>query len=186
MSTKVLVVDDKQMMRDSVGTILQRAGYQVFAAGDGNTALDLMARHRPAAVITDLKMPEMDGLELLSRLRAADDSLPVVLMTAYGTVDAAVMAMKKGAFDFVQKPFEGEHLMMTIRRAVEHRRLRQENAVLRINNNAYEGTPELIGKSTVMKQLGQTIQQIAHSHGTVMISGESGTGKEGDIVKSCG
>lgn len=178
MSTRILVVDDKQMMRDSVGTILQRAGFQVVVAGDGNTALDLMARHRPAAVITDLKMPEMDGLELLGRLRAADDSLPVVLMTAFGTVDTAVQAMKEGAFDFVQKPFEGDHLVMTIRRAVEHRRLRQENAALRISSGNYDDSPVLVGQSAVMKRLGQTIQKIAQSHGTVLISGESGTGKE--------
>ena len=124
--TKVLVVDDKQMMRDSVGATLQRAGFQVVAAADGSTALQHVARHRPAAVITDLKMPEMDGLELLTRLRAADDQLPVVLMSAYGSVDAAVKAMKSGAFDFIQKPFEGDQLVMTVRRAVEHRRLLQE------------------------------------------------------------
>ncbi len=178
MSTKILVVDDKQMMRDSVGSILQRAGYQVIAAGDGAAGLDMMARHRPAAIITDLKMPQMDGVELLNRVRAADDTLPVVLMTAYGTVDAAVQAMKDGAFDFVQKPFEGEQLLMTIRRAVEHRRLHQENAALRINAGAFDDSPALVGKAAVMKRLGQTIQQIAHSHGAVLISGESGTGKE--------
>jgi DNA-binding NtrC family response regulator len=178
MSNKILVVDDKQMMRDSVGAILQRAGFAVIAAGDGNTALGHVAKHRPAAVITDLKMPEMDGLELLSRLRAADDQLPVILMTAYGSVDSAVKAMKDGAFDFVQKPFEGDQLVMTIRRAVEHRRLQQENAALRISSRAFDDSPVLVGQAPIMKQLGQTIQQVAHSHGTVLISGESGTGKE--------
>ncbi len=178
MSDKILVVDDKQMMRDSVGATLQRAGYQVVAAGDGNAALKLMARHRPAAVITDLKMPEMDGLELLKRLRAADDQLPVVLMTAYGTIDAAVEAMKNGAFDFIQKPFEGRQLVMTIRRAVEHRRLMEENAALKTNQQPSEVGPVLVGRSKAMKQLGQQIQRIAQSQGTVLICGESGTGKE--------
>ena len=178
MATKVLVVDDKQMMRDSVGAILQQAGYQVVASPDGNGALGMVARHRPAAVVTDLRMPEMDGLELLSRLGAADDTLPVVLMTAYGTVDDAVSAMKQGAFDFIQKPFEGDELLMTVRRAVEHRRLQQENAALRTNARTMDASPALVGKSPVMKQLAQTIQQIARSHGTVLISGESGTGKE--------
>ena len=93
MNAKVLVVDDKAMVRDSVGATLQRAGYQVIAAGDGQTAMGMVSHHRPAAVITDLKMAEMDGLELLNRLRQADDHLPVVLMTAYGTVETAVEAM---------------------------------------------------------------------------------------------
>ena len=176
--TKVLVVDDKQMMRDSVGATLQRAGFQVVAAGDGATALNHVARHRPAAVITDLKMPEMDGLELLTRLRGADDQLPVVLMSAYGSVDAAVRAMKSGAFDFIQKPFEGDQLVMTMRRAVEHRRLLQENAALKSNAQAYDNMPVLVGRSPVMRQLAQQIQQIARSQGTVLISGQSGTGKE--------
>ena len=178
MAAKVLVVDDKQMMRDSVGAILQRADYQVVASADGNAALGMVARHRPAAVVTDLKMPEMDGLELLTRLRAADDSLPVILMTAYGSVNDAVTAMKQGAFDFIQKPFEGDQLIMTVRRAVEFRRLQQENAALRTNARALDDAPVLVGKSPAMKQLAQTIQQIARSHGTVLISGESGTGKE--------
>ncbi len=178
MSTKILVVDDKQMMRDSVGATLQRAGYQVVTTAEGSAALNLLGKHRPAAVITDLKMPEMDGLELLSRLRQADDSLPVILMTAYGSIEEAVQAMKDGAFDFIQKPFEGEQLVMTVRRAVEHRRLLQENAALRTSARMYETGPVLVGRSTAMRQVAHQIQQIANSHGTVLISGESGTGKE--------
>ncbi len=178
MSNKILVVDDKQMMRDSVGSTLQRAGYGVVVASDGNAALTMVAKHRPAAVITDLKMPEMDGLELLSRLRQADDQLPVVLMTAYGSVNDAVSAMKKGAFDFIQKPFEGDQLVMVMRRAVEHSRLLRENAALRTVTAPQGDTPALIGKSPVMRQLAQQIHQIANSHGTVLICGESGTGKE--------
>jgi DNA-binding NtrC family response regulator len=185
---KILIVDDKQIMRDSVGTTLQRAGYAVVAAPDGETALRMVARHRPAAVISDVKMPEMDGLELLSRLRQADDTLPVVLMTAYGSIDTAVAAMKDGAFDFVQKPFEGEQLIHTVRRAVEHRRLVQENTAVRGggagggsgggNGSQAQMGPALIGRTPVMKRLAQQIQQIAHSQGTVLVCGESGTGKE--------
>jgi len=178
MSSKVLVVDDKQMMRDSVGTTLQRAGYSVVAASDGNTALNMVAKHRPAAVVTDLRMPAMDGLELLKRLRQADDQLPVVLMTAFGSVNDAVSAMKQGAFDFVQKPFEGDQLVMVIRRAVEHSRLLRENAALRTVTAPQSDTPVLVGKSAAMRQLAQQIHQIASSHGTVLICGESGTGKE--------
>ena len=179
MSEKVLVVDDKQMMRDSVGATLQRAGYGIVAAADGNAALDAVGRHRPVAVVTDLKMPEMDGLELLTRLRQADDQLPVVLMTAYGTIDDAVRAMKEGAFDFIQKPFDNEQLVMVVHRAVEHRRLRQENAALKTEASGREdATRALIGHSPAMTRVAQQIEQIADSHGTVLITGESGTGKE--------
>jgi len=178
-TAKILVVDDKQMMRDSVAATLQRAGYQVITASDGDAALKMMARHRPAAVISDLKMPEMDGLELLSRIRDADDQLPMVLMTAYGTVDAAVQAMKNGAFDFIQKPFEGQQLVMTMRRAIEYRQLLRDNAALRTSQEGdHSNEPVLVGRSNPMRSLAGQIQKIAHSHGTVLICGESGTGKE--------
>ncbi|MEX2388811.1 MAG: sigma-54 dependent transcriptional regulator [Phycisphaeraceae bacterium] len=175
---KVLIVDDKQMMRDSVGATLQRAGYAVVAANDGGAALEMVARHRPCAVVTDLKMPEMDGLELLRHLKQADDQLPVVLMTAYGSVNDAVSAMKHGAFDFIQKPFEGDQLVMVVRRAVEHRQLVRENAVLKSEARSQGDMPSLIGRSSAMRGVTQQIEQIADSHGTVLIAGESGTGKE--------
>ncbi len=175
---KILIVDDKPMMRDSIAATLQRAGFGVVAAGDGNTALKLLSRHRPWAVITDLKMPEMDGLELLRRLRSADDQLPVILMTAYGSIDTAVDAMRAGAFDFIQKPFEGQHLVMTLRRATEHYRLVQENAALRSDQDEQGRQPALVGQSPAMRQLAAQIQRIGQSQGTVLICGESGTGKE--------
>lgn len=178
MSAKVLIVDDKQLMRDSIGATLQRAGYQVVAAADGNTALGLVGRHRPEAVVTDLKMPEMDGMELLARLLKADDQLPVVLMTAFGTIETAVAAMKQGAFDFIQKPFEGDRLVMTVQRAVEHRRLVRENAALKSQVRGMHPPPVMVGRSPVMRQLAGQIQQMAQSQGTVLICGESGTGKE--------
>ena len=178
MGIKILVVDDKQMMRDSVGTTLQRAGYQVVAASDGKAALKMLTRHRPAAVVTDLKMPEMDGLELLSRLRQGDEQLPVVLMTAYGSVESAVEAMKEGAFDFIQKPFEGDQLVTTVGRAVEHRRLVGQEGRAKTKVDSFGDAPVLVGQSPVMRVLAGQIQQIARSNGTVLISGESGTGKE--------
>ncbi len=176
--SKVLVVDDKQIMRDSVGGTLQRAGYQVVSAADGPTALAALGRHRPQAVLTDLKMPEMDGLDLLARIRAVDDQVPVVIMTAYGTVGEAVQAMKMGAFDFIQKPFEGDQLVVTLKRAVEHQQLVQENAALKVSHQPPEMEPVLIGSSPLMRQVAQQIQQISRSSGTVLINGESGTGKE--------
>ena len=178
MSMKVLVVDDKQLMRDSVGATLQRAGYTVVVANNGKDAVDKIARHQPAVVVTDLKMPEMTGLELLQHLREADADLPVVLMTAYGTVGDAVEAMKHGAFDFVQKPFEGDQLVVVVKRAVEHRRLRQENDALKADHAERVVGPSLVGSSGPMWSLATQIRQVALSSGTVLIQGESGTGKE--------
>ncbi|MBX2852190.1 MAG: sigma-54 dependent transcriptional regulator [Phycisphaeraceae bacterium] len=181
MSIKVLVVDDKQMMRDSVGATLQRAGYTVVVANNGRDAVAKLARHQPAVVVTDLKMPEMTGLELLQHLREADSDLPVVLMTAYGTVGDAVEAMKRGAFDFVQKPFEGDQLVVVVKRAVEHRQLRKENAALKADRaDRVERVvgPALVGSSGPMRSLATQIRQVALSSGTVLIQGESGTGKE--------
>jgi DNA-binding NtrC family response regulator len=129
--SRVLVVDDKELMRDSVGATLQRAGLAVVSAPNAEAAIAMIARHHPDAVITDLKMPGVDGLELLRRIKEADDTLPVVLMTAYGTVDTAVQAMKFGAFDYITKPFEGDELVITMKRALQHARLVRENAVLR-------------------------------------------------------
>ena len=175
---KILVVDDKQMMRDSVGSTLQRAGFTVVVAADGDTALRMVAKHKPVAVVTDLKMPRMTGIELQDRLRQVDATLPVVLMTAYGSVNDAVAAMKQGAFDFIQKPFEGDQLLMVVRRAVEHRSLLQGNEVLRSNVRTLEEEPSFVGNSPAMRHVAQQIRQIAHSHGTVLVCGESGTGKE--------
>ncbi|WP_432799449.1 sigma-54-dependent transcriptional regulator [Poriferisphaera sp. WC338] len=178
MSQKILVVDDKQMMRDSVGATLQRGGFVIVSASNGKMALEMVAKHQLAAVITDLKMPEMDGLELLQQLRQADDQLPVVLMTAFGKVNDAVSAMKAGAFDFIQKPFEGDQLVVVMKRAVKHRELVQENAALKQAARMIDDMPTMVGRSAGMRRVAQQIHQIANSSGTVLICGESGTGKE--------
>ncbi len=187
MMRTVLVVDDKEMMRDSVASTLQRAGFAVLTAPDGAAGLDLAAQKRPDAVVTDMKMPGLSGMELLEKLRAVDDELPVVLMTAFGTIETAVKAMKLGAFDYLTKPFEGDELVITVKRAVEHRRLVRENAVLRAGAEApRDGTPEgrrtgldrLIGGSPAMRALRDQVASIANSGGTVLVTGESGAGKE--------
>ena len=180
MTSKILMVDDKPMMRDSVGRTLQRAGFQVVAAGNGNAAMAMMGRHRPAAVITDLRMPEMDGLELLDRLRQIDDQLPVVLMTAYGTIDTAVNAMKRGAFDFIQKPFAADQLVATVRRAVQHRQLFKDDRPRPCGSASGDSTslPLMVCQSPAMGRLIDQVRQIARSQAAVLICGESGTGKE--------
>ncbi|MCG8618014.1 MAG: sigma-54 dependent transcriptional regulator, partial [Desulfobacterales bacterium] len=175
--TRILVVDDKQMMRDSVTTTLSRAGFQPIAAPDGPTALELIERHRPAAMVTDLKMPGMDGLSLLRHALEREPNLPIILMTAYASVETAVQAMKDGAFDYIQKPFDGDELVVAVKRAAEHYRLKRENEALRCNNEPGRHT-QLIGESGPMRELRSQIDQIADSHSTVLITGESGTGKE--------
>ena len=190
---KILVVDDKQMMRDSVAATLQRAGFVVVVANGGATALEMIGRHHPVAVVTDLKMPGMDGLALLNHLVEADPDLPVVLMTAYGCINDAVGAMKAGAFDFVQKPFEGDQLVMVVKRAVKHRAQRAASAIPRsvvaraanVNGTAAAApvgpvieSPALVGDSPAMRAIGQQVEQIAASEHTVLIQGASGTGKE--------
>src|SRR5689334_21660130 len=124
--SKILVVDDKEMMRDSVATTLARKNHSVVAASSAKSALEKLAERPSDAVITDLQMPDADGLELLAEIRKIDEQLPVILMTAYGTVDSAVTAMKQGAYDYITKPFSGDALLVTIERAVEHARLVKE------------------------------------------------------------
>lgn len=183
----VLVVDDKDMLRDSVGATLQRAGFQVVSAPDAISALELIAKRRPDAVVTDLKMPGMTGIELLQKAREIDDQLPVVLMTAFGTVDTAVQAIKLGAFDYITKPFEGDELIIAVKRAIEHSRVLKENAVLKSaadpatlpqQSEGPHGLDRVIGDSASMRRVKQQVMAVAESHGTVLICGESGTGKE--------
>src|SRR5262245_37343383 len=131
--SRILVVDDKEMMRDSVATTLSRKGHTVVAVTGARPALEKLAERQFEAVITDLQMPDMDGVELLSEIRKLDEQLPVILMTAYGTVETAVAAMKQGAYDYITKPFSGDALLVTIERAVERARLVRENNILRAN-----------------------------------------------------
>ena len=126
MST-ILIVDDKEMMRDSVATTLTRKGYAVISAATAPAALEKLAQRSVDAVITDLQMPEMSGLELLEAIRRLDEQLPVVMMTAYGTVETAVQAMKQGAYDYITKPFSGDELLVAVQRAIDHSRLVREN-----------------------------------------------------------
>ena len=188
--TTVLIVDDKEMLRDSVGVTLQRAGFSIVAAPGGEQALAAIARKKPQVVVTDLKMPGMSGVELLERIRAFDADLPVVLMTAYGTIDTAVKAMRLGAYTYLTKPFEGDELVVSVKRAIEHGRLKRENEVLRrsIPNEsgasrgagvaAATGLDRIIGGSRALACLKEEIRAIAGSQGAVLIHGESGVGKE--------
>jgi len=183
MAHTVLVVDDKEMMRDSVGSTLTRAGFTVRTATDGRGALKEIASRRPDAVITDLSMPGMSGVDLLGEVRALDDDLPVVLMTAFGTVETAVEAMKRGAFDYITKPFEGDEMIIAVKRAIAHAKVVRENALLKAQSGMGQpsslcGLERLVGDSTAMRKVREQVKAVAASNGTVLITGESGTGKE--------
>lgn len=181
MPHSVLVVDDKEMIRDSVGSTLTRAGFAVRTASDGRAALKEVAARRPDAVITDLSMPGMTGVDLISEVRAIDDDLPIILMTAFGTVETAVDAMKRGAFDYITKPFEGDELIIAVKRAISHAKVVQENALLKASVSqtaGLSGLERLVGDSTAMRKVREQVRAVAASNGTVLITGESGTGKE--------
>src|SRR4029077_10736603 len=145
----VLIVDDKEMMRDSLSLALARAGHKAVTTGDPAEAPALARQHRPACVITDLKMPKMDGIELLQKLRAEQPDLPVILMTAFATISTAVQAMRLGAFDYVQKPFESGEILVVVEKAVEHQKLVSENAAFRANAEA-QPPKVLVGESDGM------------------------------------
>jgi len=182
--SSILVVDDKEIMRDSVGATLRRAGMEVMVADGAEAALEAVALRRPDAIVTDLKMPGMTGLELLERVLRIDEDLPVVLMTAFGTIETAVRAIKMGAFDYITKPFEGDELVIAAKRAVAHGRVVRENAVLRVSSGGGEadrstsGLDRIIGDSPAIRRVKEQVIAVAESHGNVLICGESGTGKE--------
>jgi two-component system NtrC family response regulator len=183
--SRILVVDDKEMMRDSVATTLARKGHTVITASSGKMALEKLAERPADVVITDLAMPEMTGIELLAEIRKLDDQLPVILMTAYGTIETAVAAMKEGAYDYITKPFSGDEIEIIVDRALERQQLRDENRNLRNDNNQLRNQlkekytfSSIVGVSGVMREVYDKIEMIAPSKATVLILGESGTGKE--------
>jgi DNA-binding NtrC family response regulator len=174
----VLIIDDKEMMRDSLSLTLTRAGHKVVTSEDPTIGLDLLRQHRPSVVITDLKMPKMDGIELLQKIKAEQPDVPVILMTAFATISTAVQAMKLGAFDYVQKPFESDEILVIVERALQHSQLMADNAAFRANAEA-QPPRVLVGNSQRMSDVRTRISQVAASaNATVLISGESGTGKE--------
>ncbi len=175
---RILVVDDQEMMRDSLAATLAREGHEVVAAGDGTAAMARLSQSRFDLLITDLKMPKMTGIELLSEARKLRAEMPVVLMTAFASVQTAVEAMKLGAYDYIQKPFDGEEIKLLVERTLEHNRLIRENQALRTMNESTLAPRPLIGASAAMEQVRQRVQQVARSSATVLIRGESGTGKE--------
>src|SRR3954468_17832294 len=176
---RILVVDDQELMRDSLAANLVREGHEVVATHDGTVAVSrLEGSTRFDLLITDLKMPKMTGIELLAEAKRLRPDMPVVLMTAFATVQTAVEAMKLGAYDYIQKPFDGEEIKLLVERTLEHNRLIKENQALRTMAEQQLAPRPLVGGGATMGGGRKQIELVARSSATVLIHGESGTGKE--------
>src|SRR6201993_1448520 len=174
----LLLVEDKPELRTMLRKALERAGYAVEEAPDGAAAIQKIRARRYVLVITDLKMPGASGLDVLRETKQADATIPVILLTAFGSVEEAVSAMKEGAFDFLQKPVDLDHLKVLVQRAARQQELLRENLLLREDFAARYGFPRIIGEHASIREISQQIQRIAATDSTALLLGESGTGKE--------
>lgn len=175
---QVLVAEDERAARSSLTALLQSVGFKVLPAEDGETALSLLLHEEPEAALLDIRMPGIDGLEVLRRSREGGSDTAVIIMTAHGDSSAAIEAMKLGAFDYVTKPIDFDSLLPQLRRAIEHRKLAKNAAEEHGKSSETERVPAMIGHSPVMQDVYKRIGQVAASDATVLVRGESGTGKE--------
>ncbi len=175
MKPRILVIDDESAIRDSMRMILEYEGYEFFGAGTGEEGIALIQRDSFDLVFLDIKMPGMDGLEALGKIKSIAESLPVVIISGHGTVSTAVEATKLGAFDFIEKPLATERILLTIRNAIGFSRLNDENRSLK---RVVEVRHEMVGASPLLKEVLETVRRAAPTNATVLIRGESGVGKE--------
>ena len=180
MAPLVLIVDDERPNLESLGKILEREGWRVALASSGSEALEVARREHPSVVITDLMMPGMSGESLLRALKAVSPEIEVVLMTAYGTVESAVAAMKEGAYDFITKPLKRQAVVKSVRQALEKSSLVAENRALRARLATFDPGAEggLLGSAPAFRAVLETLRQVAPTNASVLLVGESGTGKE--------
>jgi DNA-binding NtrC family response regulator len=174
----LLLVEDKNELRTMLRKALERSGYTVDEAPDGTAAIQKVRARRYLLVITDLKMPGASGLDVLRETKHADAAIPVILLTAFGSVEEAVTAMKEGAFDFLQKPVDLDHLKLLVQRAARQQEMLRENLLLREEYTARYGFPRIVGEHASIREISQQIQRIAATDSTALLLGESGTGKE--------
>jgi len=172
-------VDDERLVRQSLEKEFARQGYSVLSADNGKEALSLVEEETPDLVLLDLKLPDMDGIEVLKHLRKRDQNLTVLIITAYGSIDTAIQAMRLGAYDYVTKPFDLEAISLSVRKALETTHLKKEVTYFRTQETARFGLHRIVGESPATKELRQRVKQIAQSEAsTVLLEGESGTGKD--------
>jgi two-component system nitrogen regulation response regulator NtrX len=175
MKSRVLVIDDEAAIRDSLRMILEYEDYQFMGAASGQEALDVVRRERPDIVLLDIKMPGMDGMEVLRKLRALDEGLPVVMISGHGTTATAVEAIRSGAIDFLDKPLSSERVIVTLRNVLRQSELSSENRDLKV---AMESKYELVGQSPALRNVLEAVTRAAPTNATVLLLGESGVGKE--------
>jgi two-component system response regulator AtoC len=175
---RVLVVDDEENLRLVLRTLLRRHGYEVETAESGEDALGMVDSFGPDVVLTDVRMPKMGGLDLLTTLKAKGNEATVIVMSAYGNMDLALEAMKAGAYDYVQKPFKPDEVVLALRKAEERELLRRENRALRDEIRKEHRFEDILAKSQKMQDIFRTISKIAEYKTTVLVAGESGVGKE--------
>ncbi len=180
---RILVIDDEENMRHMLSVLLQRENFQVSLASNGQQGIDIIRRRQFAVVLCDVKMPEMNGLEFLTALRNLGSNVPIVMMSAFGTVELAVEAMKQGADDFITKPFQGEEVILILEKVLNQQSLKEENESLRKRLREVTGDSEnafsaLKGKSEALRKIIAQAGKIARYKTTVLVTGESGTGKE--------
>ena len=175
MKSRILVVDDEAEIRRSVRMILEYEGFEVLEASSGPDGVALAERESPDLVFLDIKMPGMDGLDALQRIKASNEALPVVIISGHGTVSTAVEATKAGAFDFIEKPLTTERVLVTIRNALDRTRLADENKSLK---RAVEVRHQMVGESPGLRQVWDSIKRASPTNATVLLLGESGVGKE--------
>ena len=176
MNDKILIVDDEPSNRSILSQELIHEGYSVLAASDGREALRKVEASRPDLIILDYMMPDLSGLEVLKELRKKENDTPVVMITAYGTMERAVEAMKEGAYDFITRPFEPDHIALVVRKALERQRLKRGVEIL--SEEVEERYRLVVGDSVAMKHAVDLAKKAAGSNATVLLLGESGTGKE--------
>jgi DNA-binding NtrC family response regulator len=178
MDKLILVVDDDNLVNEFINETLSRSGYKVHSASSGSEALQMMDEYDFDLVLTDVRMPEMDGISLMTEIKKLNPDLVVVVITAYGTVQNAVDAMKKGAYDYILKPFSPDEIQIVVDRALEHRALTMENIVLRAQIRDKYRFENIIGQNKRLLDIFDLIKTAANSKATILLTGESGTGKE--------
>ena len=174
----ILIVDDEKNYPRILGAVLEEEGFEILTANSGAEALGILHNSDIDLVLTDMKMPQMDGIDLLEKIKNRNPQLPVIMMTAHGTVDKAVEAMEKGAYSYLLKPFDNERLIIYVNKAIAVYRVIKENRRLRSAVSTRYSFGNIIGKSKPMREMFETIVKVAPSNATVLLEGESGTGKE--------
>ncbi len=179
MKEKILIVDDERLVRQSLEKELSAQGFAVISADNGAAAIALVQEESPDLLLLDLRLPDLNGIEVLKRIRETDKNLVVLIMTAYGSIDTAIAAIRAGAYDYLTKPFDLETVHLAVRQALEASTLKKKVAFFRTRQNVRFGLHRVVGESPVMKSVRQIIRQIAQSEAsTVLLEGESGTGKD--------